>query len=263
MIETLEELRQVLSGTPLQGRRTVALPVRGGDPRVLAIEVQSHEVLDTWKIARDLISVTGRCPVAMSVWESTGNWAEALAQAELFDARQFETELGRADDVSPSGLIEASQTIDVDGMLARLEAEYDLPDEDDFEDDRPLGEDPAHMRWFEPRNQPVALMLMPSPRSWETLAYFSWFAAQTIGTLAVLAVARRWAQRYEAKLVAHWDTMLQYIVGRPPSTIEEARVLAREHTLIAPCTTLLPGVSLEAHAHALIDRDRWFLHERP
>ena len=57
--------------------------------------------------------------------------------------------------------------------------------------------------------------------------------------------------------------MLQLVVKRKPATLEEAFQLAWEQVAIAPCTNLLPGVSLRDHAKALFHLDRWFLHERP
>lgn len=57
--------------------------------------------------------------------------------------------------------------------------------------------------------------------------------------------------------------MLQFVVARRPATAEEALELAWQQYLVAPCTMLLPGVSVRDHARALLHIDRWFLHERP
>lgn len=62
---------------------------------------------------------------------------------------------------------------------------------------------------------------------------------------------------------ANWTTMLQFVVPRPPSTVDDALVLARQHELVAECTLALPGVSTEQHAAFLLTADRWILHERP
>ncbi|ELR99905.1 hypothetical protein [Gloeocapsa sp. PCC 73106] len=36
-----------------------------------------------------------------------------------------------------------------------------------------------------------------------------------------------------------------------------------ENRAIAPCITILPGVTLRQHAQTLLSLNRWFLHERP
>jgi len=57
--------------------------------------------------------------------------------------------------------------------------------------------------------------------------------------------------------------MLEFVVNRPPRSLDEAWALAREQELVAPCTTALPGITLREHARSLVDRDTWFIHERP
>jgi hypothetical protein len=57
--------------------------------------------------------------------------------------------------------------------------------------------------------------------------------------------------------------MLQLTVKGKQKTFKEALQLAIEQEIIAPCTTMLPGVSFMDHAYALLRSDYWFLHERP
>ncbi|MEI6443480.1 MAG: DUF4253 domain-containing protein [Nostocales cyanobacterium ELA583] len=68
---------------------------------------------------------------------------------------------------------------------------------------------------------------------------------------------------YQIELVCHYGTMLQLKTKNKPKTCQEALQLAIEQEIIAPCTTMLPGISLEDHACALLKSDYWFLHERP
>jgi hypothetical protein len=70
-------------------------------------------------------------------------------------------------------------------------------------------------------------------------------------------------QAYGAELVAHFGTMLQFVVSRPPQTLDQAFALAVQQNAVAPCTLALPGVSLREHVRALMCVDKWFLHERP
>lgn len=68
---------------------------------------------------------------------------------------------------------------------------------------------------------------------------------------------------YQIELVCHYGTMLQLKTKNKPKTCQEALQLAIEQEIIAPCTTMLPGISLEDHACALLKSDYWFFHERP
>jgi hypothetical protein len=121
----------------------------------------------------------------------------------------------------------------------------------------------THMEWFEPESE--ALLLMPSLRGWETPAYINWFAAGggRCNSQFIVALLEEWHSKYGAELVAHHGTMLHFVVARRPSTPDEAFHLAWQQGTVAPCTTILPGVSLRDHARALLHTDKWFLHERP
>jgi hypothetical protein len=78
-----------------------------------------------------------------------------------------------------------------------------------------------------------------------------------------VALARRWNQQFGAELVAHYGTVLQFRVLRPPATLQQALRLAWEQQTVAECTTITRGVPLFEHARVLVGRDQWFLHERP
>ncbi len=117
----------------------------------------------------------------------------------------------------------------------------------------------GHLKWFSPGSN-VAILLLPTPRSWEGLAYLEFFG---IGPEFAVGLARRWAEQFGAELVAHWGTMLQFNVTRPPATLEQALRLAWEQETDAECTTITAGIPLFHHARVLVGRSRWFLHERP
>ncbi|WP_291467436.1 DUF4253 domain-containing protein [Acidovorax sp.] len=74
---------------------------------------------------------------------------------------------------------------------------------------------------------------------------------------------RGWRELHGAELWAHYGTMLEFAVGRPPRDFDTALALAREHDLAAPCTLALPGIALRHHALGLVGHGTWFLHERP
>jgi len=116
--------------------------------------------------------------------------------------------------------------------------------------------------WFEP-DGPCALLLLPVETGADALAYVSWYAGAGRDDAELIALLRSWQRDFGAELVAHWGTMLQLKVHQPPDNENQAWQLAREHTLAAPCTILLPGTPLRDYARALVGSDRWFLHERP
>jgi hypothetical protein len=120
-----------------------------------------------------------------------------------------------------------------------------------------------YIDWYQPLNQPQALILLPTTNCWEVLAYIHWYGAQTYGTETAIAMLRWWNEKYGAELVAHYGTMLNIQVTGHPDNIEEAFRLAWEQEAFAPCTTALPGESLRDHARTLLTADKWLLHERP
>ena len=121
----------------------------------------------------------------------------------------------------------------------------------------------GHLKWYEPTQEKTALVLLPTSRGWEALAYINWFASQGRNSQVLVALLREWSEKYGAELVAHYGTMLQFVVRNPPGSVEEAFEVAWQHHTVAQCTTILPGVSPRDHARALLQTDRWFLHERP
>ncbi|QDV07704.1 hypothetical protein Poly30_32340 [Planctomycetes bacterium Poly30] len=115
--------------------------------------------------------------------------------------------------------------------------------------------------WYEP-NDPV-LLFLPTSVGAEALAYVGWWGSTYHDAAYDVALARRWEREFGAELVSHYGTMLQFLVERPPDSIETAWKLGREHCLVAPCSLLLPGIGLRHYSRGLVDSDRWFLHERP
>jgi hypothetical protein len=120
-----------------------------------------------------------------------------------------------------------------------------------------------YLNWYEP-NSGLGIILLPTLNNWDALAYISFFGAEGFGeTEKMMTVLQSWQQRFGAELVAHYGTILQFVVQHPPSTLEAAFQLAWEQYMIAPCTLELPGITLREHARALLQKQRWFLHERP
>ena len=120
--------------------------------------------------------------------------------------------------------------------------------------------------WFQPANEETHLLFLPTSTGAESLAYLEFYAEEGVAgatTERLIAVLASWQDRYGAELVAHWGTMLQFYVSRPPDTLDAAWQIAVEHDLIAPCTNALPGETVRDSARSLWLRPTWFLHERP
>lgn len=135
-----------------------------------------------------------------------------------------------------------------------------------WEMDRGYRRDPcdAVPTWFDPGPGHVTLLFLAINCSWDALAYLHWFGADSRRRSAnVIALGRHWQRQHGAELVAHFGTMLQCTVARPPDSLRAAWVLACEHDLLSPGTLAPSGTRLRHYALGLIGCQRWFLHERP
>jgi hypothetical protein len=262
MLQSVNELRLAL-GTPIAQRELLELDVPDSSS-AFAFRIQPAELIHLWERARARIDVTGRWPVAMTAWLGSGSWSHQMASAKLFDRACYSES---AKDASPQALVAGADGVDVNAFVQTLIARspfFDGDEPEESEEDEPSGGEYPELDWFEPSaDQSTELVLLPTPRSWESLAYHSWYAMEGQPSSPFIALLRSWERRYGAELVAHWGTMLQLVVANPPRTLEDATALAREHIAVAPCTTALPGLSIASYARALVGRTTWFLHERP
>ncbi|MEZ4328554.1 MAG: DUF4253 domain-containing protein [Polyangiales bacterium] len=255
---TPEELLTRLSSTRFAGRPHVVLERSGG--AAVAVQLAPDEARDAWLEARALTDATGRWPVAITTWPmKEPSWEAAVAD--------ILSPAAHAGDDRPSveAILKSAATLDLDAALAELEGN----DWEEWLAETPDGDlkwaASAMAYWFDPSpKQPTAMVFLPSPHPWASVAYEPWYA-EDAGTPAPVLVAllERWNETYGAEPMAHWGTMLQLRVDRPPTSLDAARALAREQLLVAPCTALLPGTHPERHAEALMQVTTWFLHERP
>lgn len=135
-----------------------------------------------------------------------------------------------------------------------------------WEAERGYGRDAAQARqpWFEAEaHGHLALLFLPIAASWDALAYLHWFGVSRFSSSSAIALGRAWRKAYGAELVAHFGTVLQCVVSNPPSTVESAWKLAREHDLLSPGTLAPSGTLLRHYAHGLVGQHRWLMHERP
>jgi Domain of unknown function (DUF4253) len=112
-------------------------------------------------------------------------------------------------------------------------------------------------------NAVETLLLLPTPNSWETLAYLHYFGAgASSGCELMIALLKSWHERFDSELFACMGCELFFNVGQKPSTIEDAFQLAVEQS---PYTDFLSlgGVSLRDHARSLLHIDHWWTFSKP
>lgn len=258
--ESESALRSALVGSMFELRSIVEVPVTGTPLVALAVPVTADELEQAWGAARALLPVTGRWPLAVIAWQPRKDWEASIAQADFFSRFFFDEAVPRLSASETLAAADALGAEDVDAFVAtsldeclEFEREYDQP--------FPLVEslpDPWHAF-----TEPAALLFLPWERGWDSLAYISFWDSGTRGIPEIIALGRRWEERYGAELVAHFDTMLECLVSRPPSTPDEAVTVAREHFAVAPDTFYLPGEPPAQISPALINAQRWLLHQRP
>ena len=297
MLKSVEDLRSVTDGSVLAELGFELIDIPETDGSVFAVRLKDVDPFDVWQAARAIVDRTGRWPLLVDLaFSSLGGLKEKLLDGDL-DRFPFEDEDGNAQ--SPAQIIEASKSVDVDAWFEaqgrdfdKFEDDYDWvvdelesefgrrPEESELDQSIPFT---AHRyeRWAWDRQreagtlaspeegrlglfeaQKPALLLMPTAKPWETLAWASWYGAEERHA-EVVAVVREWTERYGAELFAHFTTMLEFTVANPPTEPEDAWQLATRHDLFAPSTLAPPGIAVRQYAQALIGWDRWFLHERP
>jgi len=285
----------MLASGPLAGRVVSAVDIGTNEPPVLVIACHPAEIVPAWKAARDVVALTGRWPVAITNWGATGlldaalfstGATETCAVAETVDVDAAMAELTATVDAFRWGewdemvRFEVSGTTDTfsrgpgfDELTAALGDSPGLLSLDRWlfaweqrEEANGAAADPPDTRYLDffipPAGQACGIAFLPTPHAWQTVAWLPfWGACDPPECARLIAVMRRWHDQWGAELVAHWSTMLEFVVTRPPTTSAEAYPIALGHHLLAGAT--LAGVSVRQHARVIVNRPTWFLHNRP
>lgn len=120
----------------------------------------------------------------------------------------------------------------------------------------------VRQEWYD-NDQGAALLFLPTPNAWDALAYVNWYGTSDFGTEYYIALGRSWQERYGAELFFHSGTELRCFSDKPPGNVDDAWVLAREHSLASPDTLIQPGIAVRHHALGLVNCDRWLLFNSP
>lgn len=124
-------------------------------------------------------------------------------------------------------------------------------------------EDPAEVArimaaWFLRSRPELRIGLVPAAGGAEALAACGWSGpANHSETGAVAAVLRDWERRFGARVVqAGFDT-LHLSVAAPPTTTDDALLLAAEHLAFCPDNVLQGTEGLADYAEEILDESSW------
>jgi len=280
MLATANGVRRALSGTVLDSASITSGP---GD--LLLVEGLTGDVLTSWRAARAAVPQTGRWPVA--VWDPGSDDGTEHRAPTRATVTQLATAAPRIDPWARYRPFSDETPIGADDLEVHFEAWF--PDTDlearavrdlapPTTDDalhtwiyRQMQSDPAvrataeaHAApligtrcWFEPGAFAVALL--PTAHGWLAPAWIDFFD-ESDHQEELCAALWRWHQRWGAELVAHWGTMMQFVVDRPPGALTEENW---------ELTGQLLGVGRYESADrwllaaAVATSDAWFVHNRP
>ena len=298
-----EDLERLLRGTVLQDRWVLDLDEAESGEAVLGVDVRSaDEVLDAWRTVERLLPLTRRWPIIagmvdvsaqplfdLSTLPSTDRSESARLALRVF--AEHEKAKAHADDEiegrtrtyrdfltfhignTEHRCGEAPSEAEITGALPDSASEVALDrwlmNWEEQRQPTTGQEGGGHLGWFFASDGPQ-LILTLAPSGPLTLAYTGFWGFEPTteygfghSLAGLIAVLRYWEDRYGAKLVANWGTVLQFVVERPPESLDAAWDLARQQHLIAPDTFARAGLATRAHARALLDRRDWLLHSRP
>ena len=105
----------------------------------------------------------------------------------------------------------------------------------------------------------VAVVLMPTSRSWEVPAYFLWGGwSHNPWPHEHVMLLRHWSETYGADVVVMSADVIEMTVAEPPKDDDEAIALAREHFLYAPDIVWQGTSDLASLASAIQNAPVWF-----
>jgi hypothetical protein len=123
MIDSLDSLRRLMTGSLLQGREVLRLEVPRSAQTVLAIQIEADEVESAWQLAQNWLPQTGRCPVVSlcgAYQPKPISWAERVEQENFFARFEYSPDLQ-----DPLAIIAVADQVDLETFLAeRLQDEF-------------------------------------------------------------------------------------------------------------------------------------------
>ncbi|WP_308285363.1 NUDIX domain-containing protein [Actinoplanes hulinensis] len=282
--DDLDRIEAAFAGTPLAG-----LPIgHGPSGTVLVTDIDPGSLHEAWQAADALVPVLGRLPFLVTDdFDDTIRiqpepapsppepelraFAEAAATSEPWAAYRDHNE----DDQVGEGEIEfythGTGGIDLTNLVSDVPLPAPVPALERALYDRLLTDADLHARvhdrvrviaqteyWYTPDS--VMLLLTPTTDVRTSAYWVDFYGALTREYQQKLAeILAQWRDRWDARLVAAWGTMLQFQVGCRPSPGDDAWTAAGQLKALAPN---LPLSRWEV-AVALSSGDAWFVHNRP
>lgn len=284
MRDDLDLVRAAFAGSALAG-----LPIGHGPAgTVLVGGVGPDRLHEAWRVADAVVPATGRLPVVV-----TDDFGDALTLRSEPEPGPSESELRafveaavvaepwlafrhyREDDEVDEGEVEDYASgmagVDLTALASNVPLPTPLPTLERALYDRLLTDADLHAEvldtvrfasrtdyWFTPDR--VLLMLLPTSDVRAGAYWVDFYGALTREDQHRLGeVLAQWRERWDARLVASWGTMLQFQVGRRPLPGDQAWAAAGQLLALAPN---LPLTQWEL-AVALPAGDAWFVHNRP
>ncbi|MEU8157428.1 DUF4253 domain-containing protein [Micromonospora sp. NPDC048986] len=286
-VDGRDELAQVEAafvGTPLAG-----LPIgHGPSGTLLVADVDPDRLHEVWQAADALVPVIGRRPVmvtddfddALTIRSEPERgpseselraFVEAAASCEPWLTYRHHSEDHQVDEDEIEFYARGTTGVDLSALVPDVVLPAPLPVLERALYDGLLADADLHAQvlgnvrlvtqtdyWYTPDS--VLLMLLPTSDVRASAYWVDFYGALTEEEHQGLAeVLARWRHRWDARLVASWDTMLQFQVGRRPTPGDEAWAAAGQLKALAPDLEL----SQWEVAVALPAGDAWFVHNRP
>ncbi|MET7968334.1 DUF4253 domain-containing protein [Micromonospora sp. NPDC005305] len=284
MRNDLDQIEAAFAGTPLAG-----LPIGyGPSGTVLVAGIDPGRLHEAWQAADALVLVTGRRPVMVTddFDDTLGfrpepgpgpseselrTFAEAAQASDPWLTYRHYSEDDEVDEGELEYYARGVAGVDLTALVSDVALPTERPALERALYDRLLADADLYARvlssvrfltqtdyWFTPNS--VLLMLLPTGDVRSSGYWVEFYGALTREYQQRLAeVLAQWRDRWDARLVASWGTMLQFQVGRRPAPGDEAWAAAGQLKALAPNLDL----SRWEVAVALPAGDAWFVHNRP
>jgi hypothetical protein len=120
MIDSLQEVNNLLEKTVLRGQRVIQLEIPQSSDFAFAIEVDRKNGIAAWNLMRANLDNTQRWPILVSPGRypdfSSETWEQQVIESNFFSRWEYEQEAKQRDhqDVSPKSIIARSQSFETD-----------------------------------------------------------------------------------------------------------------------------------------------------